>query len=356
MFKNYAEDLKNENIVFDEDSINEIRTLINKHENFFVEFEFNEIEISKKSLNKIFSILEEPIEEKILFSIRVNEIEDKEYNYKQILIEKNNKLLKQKEIEKLKKKNTNNIERSTSQRRNKPSYFKAESLRILKNPTKQFKKEIKEDIINENLKENQSDDEFEKRNLMSKFYPVRVSTDKQIISNKSVKKIKYFGFIGEYLNLIIFFWYFFYIFLILMSVYTFVKKILVITNYFFSIFLILSFFLDLTNFIIGIIGIFHVTYFHFLTEDDDDFNGNVLNFCLFFSIILESLYFCYIFYFSDNFLIIYFSFVYQRHYKYCIIGIIIDLILCFFTNLQIEQFYINNNKMIVFQESLLSNN
>ena len=28
MFKNYAEDLKNENIIFDENSINEIRTLI----------------------------------------------------------------------------------------------------------------------------------------------------------------------------------------------------------------------------------------------------------------------------------------------------------------------------------------
>ena len=120
MFKKYAEDLLNENMVFDEDSINEIRTLINKHEDFFVDFEFNEIEISKKSLNKIFSILEEPIEEKILFSIRLNEIEDKEYNYKQILIEKNNKTLKQKELERLKNKNSNNIESSITPRRNKP--------------------------------------------------------------------------------------------------------------------------------------------------------------------------------------------------------------------------------------------
>ena len=353
MFKNYAEDLLNENIVFDEDSINEIRTLINKHEDFFVDFEFNEIEISKKSLNKIFSILEEPIEEKILFSIRVNEIEDKEYNYKQILIEKNKKILKEKEIEKLKKKNINNKERSTSPKRIKPLYYKAESLRILKNPTKEFKKELKEDNINENLKDYQSDDEFEKRNLMSKFYPVRVSTDKQNISIINNRKIKYLGFIGENLNLIIFVWYLFYILLILMNIYTLVKKILEITNYYFSYFLFFSFFFDFNNFIIGIIGIFHINKFHSLSENDDDFNGNKLNLYLFFSIIIESLYFCYIFYFSDNILIIQFSFVYHIFFKYCIIGIIIDLILCFFTNLQIEQFYINNNKMILFQESLL---
>jgi len=352
MFKNYAEDLKNENIIFDENSINEIRILIDKHEDFFVDFAFNEIQINKKSLNKIFSILEEPIEEKILFSIWLNEIEDKEYNYKQILIEKNNKTLKQKELERLKNKNSNNIERSISQRRNKPSYFKAESLRILKNPTKQFKKELKDNIENE-IKEYQSDDEFEKRNLMSKFYPVRVSTDKQNISIINNRKIKYLGFIGENLNLIIFVWYLFYILLILMNIYTLVKKILEITNYYFSYFLFFSFFFDFNNFIIGIIGIFHINKFHSLSENDDDFNGNKLNLYLFFSIIIESLYFCYIFYFSDNILIIQFSFVYHIFFKYCIIGIIIDLILCFFTNLQIEQFYINNNKMILFQESLL---
>ena len=62
MFKNYAEDLKNENIIFVKNSINEIRILIDKHEDFFVDFE---IQINEKSLNKIFSILEEPIEEKI---------------------------------------------------------------------------------------------------------------------------------------------------------------------------------------------------------------------------------------------------------------------------------------------------
>ncbi len=192
-FKEYEEDLHFENSsIIDKEIQNKLNKIIKSHEYFFIEFPLVEIQISKKSLERIFIISNLKSEEKILYSIRINEIEEKLLSLKQIILEINKKI--EKEKKKKKKKN----------------YYKAESLKILKNPSKKIKKELNEEI-KEDFKENLSDDDLEKKNLMSKFYPIRVSTDKQLIKSKTLK-IKYLGFIGEYFNIIIFFWFLFYFF------------------------------------------------------------------------------------------------------------------------------------------------
>ena len=335
-FKEYEEDLHFENSsIIDKEIQNKLNKIIKSHEYFFIEFPLVEIQISKKSIERIFIFSNLKSEEKILYSIRINEIEEKLLSFKEIILEINKKI--EKEKKKKKKKN----------------YYKAESLKILKNPTKKIKKELNEEI-KEDFKENLSDDDLEKKNLMSKFYPIRVSTDKQLLKSKTIK-IKYLGFIGEYFNIIIFFWFLFYFFLIFFNGYFSYFKFIKIQKLIFSNFLFFSFFIDFINIIIGFLGIFHVKHFYSLKDnlEEKNFNGNFINSFLFFDIFILSFYYSYIFYFSNFSLLFSFPFIYDNFYKYYLISILINLILCFYTNLQIELFYLDNNNMISFQENLL---
>ena len=272
MIKNYDEDKQESKIIFDDSSIEKINRIIENHEILFVEFPLYEIQITKKSINKIFSLGKIGIEENLLFSYRIN---DNSFttNYSKILDlvntslnkSNNNILTSQDKISN----DNDSIEKSKIKinrgKKNKPA-----TMKVSKNAMNEFKAKIRNETLNElnKINENEvySDDEYEKININNIINPQIIPSEKRTNTSFSLSP-KFYGCIGENYDSVIKIWIFFYFSLILISIILFGYKIYYIKNSNLNSVFIIALIIDFLIFFVGIYGLNNLNKFIQMEND-----------------------------------------------------------------------------------------
>ena len=357
MIKNYDEDKQESKIIFDDSSIEKINRIIENHEILFVEFPLYEIQITKKSINKIFSLGKIGIEENLLFSYRIN---DNSFttNYSKILDlvntslnkSNNNILTSQDKISN----DNDSIEKSKIKinrgKKNKPA-----TMKVSKNAMNEFKAKIRNDeTLNElnKINENEvySDDEYEKININNIINPQIIPSEKRTNTSFSLSP-KFYGCIGENYDSVIKIWIFFYFSLILISIILFGYKIYYIKNSNLNSVFIIALIIDFLNFFVGIYGLNNLNKF-IQMENDLNYDSKILNFILIFGILLSSFFLIYCHYFQTS-AFIGNIFMNDSLYKNLSIFSLGSQICCLYINLQMDKFYIENNMLLPLRESLL---
>ncbi len=101
MYKDYLVDKHESKIIFDDSSIQTINRIFSNHDVLYIEFPQYEIPINSSSINKIFSLSHNSIEETILFFWRIPEYNPLTKSYSELLDSMNNST-KKKQIDKSK--------------------------------------------------------------------------------------------------------------------------------------------------------------------------------------------------------------------------------------------------------------
>ena len=370
MYKDYLEDKHESKIIFDDSSIQTIKRIFSNHDILYIEFPQYEIPINSSSINKIFSLSQNSIEENILFSLRIPEYNALTKSYSELLDSMNNSTIKkqidkrknyreesQNDTEENKIENEINTDKIENERTNnvRNVRFRPGSMKFPNYVKNQLKQKIKKEqlglIYPSKEGEAQSEDEGERSNIIHKISPPIISNDK--FTNSSINlPPKFFGCIGENYDFVIQLWIFFYISLGLISLFLICYKgyfyNLSSFNYIFCIFL----FFDLYNVFIGIFGINHLNNFIKLNQEDSVNYTKILNIFVIIDILGMSLFLIYCFYFHVNAFI---GNIYMLNnlYKYLNLFSLFFQIGCLYVNLQMDKFYIENNNLLPLRESLL---
>ena len=364
MYKDYLEDKHESKIIFDDSSIQTIKRIFSNHDILYVEFPQYEIPINSSSINKIFSLSQNSIEENILFSLRIPEYNSLTKSYSELLDSMNSSTLK-KQIEKSKNDteenkiddeiNTDNKLENEKQNNIRNVGFRPGSMKFPNYIKNQLKQKIRKEqlglIYPSKEGEAQSEDEGERSNIIHKISPPIISSDKITTTSINLPP-KFFGCIGENYDFVILLWIFFYVSLGLISLFLICYKgyfyNLSSFNYIFCIFL----FFDLYNVFIGIFGINHLNNFIQLNQEDSENYSNILNIFVICDILGMSLFLIYCFYFHVNAFI---GNIYMLNnlYKYLNLFSLFFQIGCLYVNLQMDKFYIENNNLLPLRESLL---